>query len=106
MCLFLFSSVIHGLILPALVTHERRISLLNLIFPISPAPDQVLQLCQHIRIAVSSPTVGLKHLLLPGLLPPTSPLFTAFTTELIKSRSLLCAWVWSLYLFCSPRVIC
>lgn len=32
MCLFLFSSVIHGVILPALVTYERRISPSNVIF--------------------------------------------------------------------------
>lgn len=67
-------------------------------FSISSAPAQVLQLCQHTRTAVSSPpapgsshTVGLKHLLLPGLLPFTCMFAFYLQTlpkELIKSLCL------------------
>lgn len=79
MCLF--SSISHGVILPAVVTDERRTSPPNLIFPISSAPDQVLHLCQHIRIAVSSPPRDLSiFCCLDSFLPLTvCPFFTTIS---------------------------
>lgn len=71
MCLFLFSSVIHGLILPALVTHERRISLLNLIFPISPAPIRCYSCASTSELQSALPQWGLNiFCCLDSFLPP------------------------------------
>lgn len=98
MCLFLFSSVTQGVILPALVTHERRISPLHVIFPTpvlllkcySCASTWELQSALHQLLAALtqwglSIFCCLDSFLLPTCLPF---IYRRFPKELIKSLCL------------------